>query len=63
MTNLEGLRNRRKAVLYGSSGYDFNPFDTSRLQCQAERFGIDADRSDFDPFLEDAVAGQPVRGG
>ena len=51
MTNLEGLRNRRKAVLYVSSGYDFNPFETSRLQYQAERFGIDADRSDFDPFL------------
>ena len=51
MRNLEGLKNRRKAVLYVSSGYDFNPFERSRLQYQAERFGVDADRPDSDPFM------------
>ena len=28
MSNLEKLQNRRKAVIYLSSGYDFNPFET-----------------------------------
>ena len=28
MKNLEKLQNRRKAVIYISSGYDFNPFET-----------------------------------
>ena len=31
MTNLEKLHNRRKAVLWVSSGYDFNPFEKERL--------------------------------
>ena len=35
MRNLESVRNRRKAVIYISSGYDFNPFETSRLKYQA----------------------------
>jgi hypothetical protein len=29
MTNLEKLHNRRKAVIWVSSGYDFNPFEKS----------------------------------
>ena len=40
MKNLEKLQNRRKAVLYISSGYDFNPFETSRLKYQASNFGM-----------------------
>ena len=32
MRNLEKLQNRRKAVIYLSSGYDFNPFETSRIE-------------------------------
>ena len=32
MRNLEKLQNRRKAVIYISSGYDFNPFETARLK-------------------------------
>jgi VWFA-related protein len=39
MRNLEGLRNRRKAVIYISSGYDFSPFDESRLKYEANQFG------------------------
>src|SRR5262245_30943608 len=40
MRNLEKLQNRRKAVIYLSSGYDFNPFEQSRLEEQARRLGI-----------------------
>jgi len=40
MKNLEKLQNRRKAVIYISSGYDFNPFETSRLEEQARRMGL-----------------------
>lgn len=40
MKNLEKVQNRRKAVLYISSGYDFNPFETSRLEEQARRLGL-----------------------
>ena len=32
MKNLEKLQNRRKAVIYISSGYDFNPFERGRLE-------------------------------
>jgi len=53
MKNLESLRNRRKAVIYISSGYDFNPFETSRLKYQAELYGLDTnDSSQFDPFTQ-----------
>jgi VWFA-related protein len=40
MKNLEKVQNRRKAVLFISSGYDFNPFETSRLEEQARRLGL-----------------------
>jgi VWFA-related protein len=49
--NLEQLRNRRKAVIYVSSGYDFNPFETSRLKYQAEMVGASADELENDPFI------------
>src|SRR5688572_19408785 len=42
MKNLEKLQNRRKAVLYISSGYDFNPFETSRLKYMASNFGTES---------------------
>jgi VWFA-related protein len=50
MRNLETLRNRRKAVIYISSGYDFNPFETSRLKYQAELYGLEANDPSIDPF-------------
>lgn len=50
MRNLESLRNRRKAVIYISSGYDFNPFETSRLKYQAEMSGMSAEDQAMDPF-------------
>jgi VWFA-related protein len=51
MKNLEQLRNRRKAVIYVSSGYDFNPFETSRLKYQAEMIGADPNDLSTDPFM------------
>src|SRR5687768_14438746 len=43
--NLERVQNRRKAVLYISSGYDFDPFEQGRLEEQARRAGISLGRS------------------
>jgi VWFA-related protein len=40
MRNLERVQNRRKAVIYISSGYDFDPFVEGRLEEQARRMGI-----------------------
>ena len=37
VNNLQKITNRRKAVIYISSGYDFNPFERSRLEKTAER--------------------------
>ena len=51
MKNLEKLQNRRKAVIYISSGYDFNPFETSRLKFQANQYGMDSSDLQSDPFL------------
>jgi VWFA-related protein len=56
MRNLEALRNRRKAVLYVSSGYDFNPFASSRLKYQSEMAGLDT--TDVDPFNNPRTQGQ-----
>ena len=50
MRNLESVRNRRKAVIYISSGYDFNPFETSRLKYQAELSGLSPEELAIDPF-------------
>jgi len=58
MRNLEALRNRRKAVIYISSGYDFNPFVTSRLKYQAEMFGSTTEDLDLDPFTNPRMQGQ-----
>src|SRR5262249_13793528 len=38
MPNLEKVHNRRKAVIYVSNGYDFNPFENSRYGPNS-RFG------------------------
>ena len=40
MRNLEKVQNRRKAVIYISSGYDFDPFVEGRLEEQARRMGL-----------------------
>jgi VWFA-related protein len=40
MRNLERVQNRRKAVIYVSSGYHFNPFQRGRMEELARRFGL-----------------------
>jgi VWFA-related protein len=45
MKNLERVQNRRKAVIYISSGYDFDPFEQGRLEEQARRAGVSLGRS------------------
>ncbi len=57
MRNLENLRNRRKAVIYISSGYDFNPFATSRIKYEAELSGYEADAMTMNPFLNPRTQG------
>ncbi len=47
MRNLEQLRNRRKAVIYISTGYDFNPYERTRMNYQANLYG----GGDYNPFL------------
>jgi VWFA-related protein len=57
MRNLERLQNRRKAVLYISSGYDFNPFEESRLNNMADMFGTDSADLQSDPFMRQQMQG------
>ena len=45
LKNLEGIKNRRKAVIYVSNGYDLDPFPEGRL-------GIDPLFGSQDPFQE-----------
>jgi VWFA-related protein len=53
MKNLEKVQNRRKAVIWVSSGYDFNPFEKSRLEDQAQLFQTTVDDLQQDPFVRD----------
>src|SRR5512139_1028231 len=53
LKNLEAVRDRRKAVIYISDGYDFNPFATSRTSYQNEMFGRTA-QGQTDPNDENA---------
>jgi VWFA-related protein len=39
INNLAKVHNRRKAFIYVSNGYDFNPFQDTRKKQEAERFG------------------------
>jgi VWFA-related protein len=57
LKNLEQVHNRRKAFIYLSNGYDFNPFEESRKKAINERFsrlsqtGDDGSlESDVNPF-------------
>jgi VWFA-related protein len=58
MRNLENVKNRRKAVIYISNGYDFNPFETSRLEEQALRMRVDAADLQNDPFYRTQQSSQ-----
>lgn len=43
LKNLEQVHNRRKALIYISNGYDFNPFAESRKKVWRDRYGIPND--------------------
>jgi VWFA-related protein len=58
MRNLEKVQNRRKAVIYISSGYDFNPFAQSRLEEHALRSRVNAADLQNDPFFRTQQSGQ-----
>jgi VWFA-related protein len=58
MRNLEKVQNRRKAVIYISSGYDFNPFAQSRLEEQALRSRVNAADLQNDPFFRTQQSSQ-----
>src|SRR5262245_14304491 len=58
MRNLEKVQNRRKAVIYISSGYDFNPFAQSRVEEQALRSRVDAADLQNDPFFRTQQSSQ-----
>jgi VWFA-related protein len=45
LKSLEQVHNRRKAFIYVSNGYDFNPFEASREKATAERMGMSCDSS------------------
>jgi VWFA-related protein len=58
MKNLEQVHDRRKAFIYVSNGYDFNPFEKTRAKQEAERYGrpddgsgnSDQQNEDVNPF-------------
>jgi VWFA-related protein len=57
--NLEKLQNRRKAVIYVSNGYDFNPFEQGRLEEQAKRMHVEnANDLQSDPFFRNQQSQQ-----
>lgn len=60
MKNLEAVHNRRKAVLYFSSGYDFNPFAESRLAEQARRMQVETADLQTDPFVRSQQSSQAL---
>jgi VWFA-related protein len=63
MRNLEKVQNRRKAVIYISSGYDFNPFETSRLEEQARRMHVESSELQTDPFFRTQQSSQMLAEG
>jgi VWFA-related protein len=61
MRNLEKVHNRRKAVIYVSNGYDFNPFEQARLgedPVYGGRFGESREDNMTDPFAQTRRQGQ-----
>ena len=65
MQNLEKLHNRRKAVIWVSSGYDFNPFEKERLAntlapCQSSSDPSSSSSSTNQGNCNDPTTGQPT---
>ena len=46
MRKLEQVHNRRKAFIYVSNGYDFDPFAKTRAKNELERYGMLRDNVD-----------------
>ncbi len=46
--NLEQVHNRRKALIYVSNGYDFNPFSESRAKARADMIPSTANQNNSD---------------
>jgi VWFA-related protein len=63
MRNLEKVQNRRKAVIYISGGYDFNPFEASRVKEQALRMHVEAADLQNDPFFRTQQSSQLLAAG
>ena len=57
MKNLEQLKNRRKAVIWVSSGYDFNPFEKARINEMARSVGTTSEDLRGDPFIQQQTQG------
>ena len=57
MKNLEQLKNRRKAVIWVSSGYDFNPFEKARLEELGRNLGASGEDLKGDPFVQQSFQG------
>jgi VWFA-related protein len=62
MQKLQQVHNRRKAFIYVSNGYDFNPFATTRAKMDAEKYGGNrsgdtnddgSNSDDTNPFLRE----------
>jgi VWFA-related protein len=52
---MEKINNRRKAFIYLSSGYDFNPFTDSRWKQEQERYSIPDRNADGSMSVESGI--------
>jgi len=58
MRQLEKIQNRRKAFIYVSNGYDFDPFPGGRMQAQAQLYGYGAGVGGSDSLMTMQRQGQ-----
>lgn len=58
MRQLEKIQNRRKAFIYVSNGYDFDPFPQGRMQAQAQLYGYGAGVQGADTLMQMGRQGQ-----
>jgi len=59
INNLQKLQNRRKAIIYVSSGYDFNPFEQGFKEDLAKKLQLEnASDLDSNPFYRDQTSSQ-----
>jgi VWFA-related protein len=58
INNLAKVHNRRKAFIYVSNGYDFNPFQDTRKKQDAERYGTSGSQN-YDPSSTEGTGNDP----